>query len=33
MKVAEKLEKVLYLKNIAGNFFKQGNYKKAAKLY
>lgn len=31
--VKEKLEYVLKLKDIAGKFFKQGNYKKAAKVY
>jgi len=33
LKVADKLARVIYLKNVAGNFFKKGDYKKAAKLY
>lgn len=31
--VADKLAKVKQQKEVAGKFFKQGNYKKASKLY
>ena len=30
---AKKLERVMTLKNTAGDFFKAGNFKKAAKIY
>lgn len=33
MTVLQKLNRVQHLKNIAGQFFKAGNFKKAAKLY
>ena len=33
LKIAEKLARVLHLKNVAGQFFKIGDYLKAAKLY
>lgn len=33
LKIAEKLARAQFLKNLAGQFFKIENYKKAAKLY
>jgi tetratricopeptide (TPR) repeat protein len=33
MPVANKLARIQHLKTIAGNFFKAGNFRKAAKIY
>jgi hypothetical protein len=33
MKVARKLERVQHIKGVAGQFFKVGNFEKAARIY
>jgi hypothetical protein len=33
MLIADKLARIHHLKNVAGQFFQKGDYKKAAKIY